>query len=265
MGRCREQLNARHDEAARGRYAHRARRAAVAVLPERHERRRADKDVQRARAGEVRPEGTSDNDAEQPAFDGRSRQADESVQDDRDDHRLYAKEQPGSGLGRAVAHVGPRQAEDKDHRRSDEAGATDQQRRPSPAAPGEHHRHLSRGRPWQQARPADEVDELLFAHPATSHDKLRAHEGQVGGRTAEGGHAETQIGPGDLSERGGTGAGRLGRVLVLWRDSPRWHRKPPARPMRASPSTNNALSGGKKTRRRRPTATASISSVEGGR
>ena len=174
-----------------------------------------EQDGKRAHTKEVGRQAGARDTSEGPGLDRRTGQAKDGVGDYRDDDRLDPIEHSLPCLGRPVPDIGPRQPQHEQHGGRDEAGSADQESPPAAPTPGQHERHLSRGRSGEQAGASDEVEQLLLAHPATTHDELGAHEGDVSGRAAEGRQAEAEVRPRHIDERAGHSDPRTVRALVV--------------------------------------------------
>jgi hypothetical protein len=101
-----------------------------------------------------------------------------------------------------VLDVEPGQDSDDDHRRKQEREACNDE--PGPAGPAmtDVHRQLGGGRPRDQVRRADQVDEHGVVEPAAAPDELVAHDRDVPGRTTEGRQPDAQERRGEVAQRG---------------------------------------------------------------
>jgi len=152
----------------------------------------AEQDEQLVNAGQRQGRRHHERPGEQRTAHGRAREAPHRLEHDRNDHRLDAVEQRARHRQRAPAHVRPGQRHHAQHRRHDEADAT--QHEPPGAGPqvAEVDRHLGGVGPGDQVGDAEEVDELRIADPAPAPHELLAHHRDVGRRPAEGHDTEAQ-------------------------------------------------------------------------
>ena len=197
---CEVQLGHEHRKGRSRAVRHRA-CPSTSVLDEGDNDSRGKEDQQRAHAEEIPGKAGGCDDGENSSLDGVPCQSHDGVRDDRDDYWLDAEQHTGACVSRSVADIGPGEDEHEQHRRQDETGASDDEPRPAFATTGQHESDLGRRRPGEQARPADEVEQFLLAHPASARDELRAHHREMRRRTAESRGAETEIRPRHLAER----------------------------------------------------------------
>jgi hypothetical protein len=110
-----------------------------------------------------------------------------------------------------VLDIDPGQAGDDEHRRKQERQAGDHQSGPPRPAMAEMHGELGGGRPRDQVRCAEQVDEVGVVEPAAPSHELVAHHRDVPGRTPERRQADAKEDGRELGESSaldGVGRGR---------------------------------------------------------
>ena len=138
---------------------------------------------------------------ESPVGSGRRRELPQCLDDDREDNRLDAPEEPGRLGQRPEPNVSPREGARQQCGGHDEAHAGYQESRPTPAIPADVDGHLRRVRTRDEVRRAEEVQEPLVGHPHAPVDNLVAHHRDMRRRSSKGRRAEPQEQDRELDER----------------------------------------------------------------
>ena len=89
---------------------------------------------------------------------------------------------------------------------------------PAGAAVAQSHRHLGRAGAGKQIAGAHQIEKLGAAHPSPPLDGLALHQDDVRGRAPEGGQAQAQKEPEDLTEGRSAGGVRPCSIVSL-----RWY------------------------------------------
>ena len=151
-------------------------------------------------------------------------QAPERLDDDRDDDGLDTVQHPQRRRQGAEPDVRPGQRRDHQGRWEDEAEAGDQQAGPAGAVPADENGRLCRTRAGDEAGGSEKVEELRVGEPAAAADNLVLHQGDMGGRAAEGRDAQLEEQPRQFTQVFPLSGRRWGGEFD---DSAVSHRRPP--------------------------------------
>src|SRR5262245_37013005 len=131
-------------------------------------------------------------DSEENVTERASTNADERDQDNGNDHRLHAVQQPAHDRHIAVRDGEPAQSEQHEYRRQDEVGAGNNPPEHAVESPAEVDGQLSCLWAWQQHREIQRAQEQTLGDPALLIDQLAVHARDLPRRAAEADEAELQ-------------------------------------------------------------------------